>query len=239
MFYYLFHSLPLWTDLPNGSRNVRTFLAGTICYIIMHAYLYSQYGDNNKLIAMFRPYIYYVCAADVIAVAIIYKNYYKRTILDEVSEMITGDAEKPMKAPSAHTNPSVIEVPIQEVSPNTAQPVYSDFNQFGGFMPMMSNPMEMLHELTATMPPLVQSHVVMMDEIVQNNRRDAVTEVPIEEIKETSPLIEEPEDEEITEDAIIDEERDKSEKSGTPQIPHQLEVESDDDSIPIFPKESD
>lgn len=88
MFYYLIHHLPLWSKMANGKRNVRTFLLGTVCYILFHAYLFSAIGSKNPKIVKFRPYIYYLWITDAISMAVLYKKYYKKTILTDVSDLV-------------------------------------------------------------------------------------------------------------------------------------------------------
>ena len=85
MFFYLIHSSPLWIDLENGKRNVRTFLAGIVCYILLHAFLYSSYGSESQLICTFRNYIWYIILADCAAVATLYRMHYGRSILKEIT----------------------------------------------------------------------------------------------------------------------------------------------------------
>lgn len=107
MFYYIIHNLPIWTDLPNGKRNVRTFLLGTVCYILLHALLFSKIGEEKHYIKLFRNYIYYLWAADAIAMAVIYKQFYKKSILSEVGNMIED------VKPSKPVQPAVKQMPTQ------------------------------------------------------------------------------------------------------------------------------
>lgn len=47
-----------------GNNFKSLFLVGSICYIILHAYLFSN--NNNETIQKFRHYIYYLFLADAI-----------------------------------------------------------------------------------------------------------------------------------------------------------------------------
>lgn len=89
MFYYLFHHIPLWKDLPDSKRNIRTFLIGTVMYILFHAFLFSKYSEINHNIKLFRNYIYYLWVADALAMAVIYKTHYKKSILSEATDLLS------------------------------------------------------------------------------------------------------------------------------------------------------
>ena len=82
MFFYLLHISPLWKDLENGKRNVRTFICGTFCYILLHAYMFSA---KNKTVKLLRNYIWYIIMADCAAMAASYRIFYGRSILNELS----------------------------------------------------------------------------------------------------------------------------------------------------------
>lgn len=98
MFFYLIHNLPWGLELENGKRNVRTFLIGSVCYILFHALLYA----NNKnfigmpmlssFLYMIQRYFWWVLIADSIAMSITYKLAYGRSILTELPllEVIGG-----------------------------------------------------------------------------------------------------------------------------------------------------
>ena len=85
MFFYLIHNSPLWKNLENGKRNVKTFITGMICYILLHAYMYSEYDSKNKIIEILRNYIWYIILADCAAMGVTYKLFYGRSILNELS----------------------------------------------------------------------------------------------------------------------------------------------------------
>lgn len=85
MFFYIFHQInKLITDskLSNGARNVRTIIYGGICYILLHAYLNKTNGPLHK----YKEYVYYLLVLDILVMAVVYKTYYGRTILKELTK---------------------------------------------------------------------------------------------------------------------------------------------------------
>lgn len=66
MFYNLVYRSPLWKSLDHNSRNLRVVIAGTVFYIGMHYYIYSNYVDSYQLILDYRKYIYYLFFIDLI-----------------------------------------------------------------------------------------------------------------------------------------------------------------------------
>jgi hypothetical protein len=88
MFYYLIHNLPWGSRLEPGKRNVRTFIIGTVCYIIFHALLYADKLNftpmMSSVVYMIRRYFWWIVLADAVGMAIIYKLYYGRNILTEL-----------------------------------------------------------------------------------------------------------------------------------------------------------
>jgi hypothetical protein len=108
MFYYLFHKLPLWRDLPDSKRNIRTFLLGTIVYILFHAFLFSKYSEINHNIKLYRNYIYYLWVADALGMAVIYKNYHTKNILSE-STLQKQLTKLPQPVVTTNTSKSVFQ----------------------------------------------------------------------------------------------------------------------------------
>lgn len=87
MFCYLIHNLPWGNDLQLGKRNVRTFIMGTVCYILLHALLYASKVNFTPMVSAIvytiRRYFWWIVLADAISMSIIYKLYYGRNILNE------------------------------------------------------------------------------------------------------------------------------------------------------------
>jgi hypothetical protein len=84
MLCYLLHQSPIWKKLPDGKRNTRIMLVGLTFYLFLHA-LTFEYKDKNALTKMINGYFIWFIAIDVFACACIYKLYYGRTILKELS----------------------------------------------------------------------------------------------------------------------------------------------------------
>ena len=88
MFFYLFHNINHSNSSNKvnenyGAKNVRTMVLGGICYIILHAMIFTE---SNPLY-FYGYYIYYMFLLDVSVMAVIYKMYYSRSILNELKEI--------------------------------------------------------------------------------------------------------------------------------------------------------
>ena len=94
---YLLHQSPLWTDLPNGKRNVRIVFMALSMYICLHA-LANGYHGSNFVMRTIRDYFYWILAADIFICACTYKIYYGRTILQELNPYETDKYDE-----STHT----------------------------------------------------------------------------------------------------------------------------------------
>lgn len=77
LLHHLFQILPI-TDL---RRNCLTFLIGSIIYFLLRGYL--QDHNINWITRTFIDWFWYLLAADVVAMGIIYREYYGRSIVEE------------------------------------------------------------------------------------------------------------------------------------------------------------
>src|SRR6185503_12253170 len=109
MFYYLIHNLPWGQQLQPGKRNVRTFITGSVCYILLHALLFANKVNFNPMFSTFvhiiRRYFWWIMLADAISMSITYKLAYGRNILTEIplfqmfGEWFGGRAAPAIQAP--------------------------------------------------------------------------------------------------------------------------------------------
>jgi hypothetical protein len=81
---YLLIQSPLWDSLPNGKRNVRILFLTLTLYILLHSMSF-RYRDSNFLFDTFYGYFYWIFLADVFVCACNYKNYYGRSIINELA----------------------------------------------------------------------------------------------------------------------------------------------------------
>lgn len=65
MFYYIVSKLPAIVSVNDDSRVYKIFIIGSICYVILHAYLFSNIGENIELVKKYRNYIYYLWVLDL------------------------------------------------------------------------------------------------------------------------------------------------------------------------------
>lgn len=80
----LIHLLPFDS---NQNKNLFTFVVGVVLYTIIYSFLGSLKGDNKPFLTMFFNFFLYIILADGFAMAIIYKNFYKITIMGEVKDV--------------------------------------------------------------------------------------------------------------------------------------------------------
>ena len=74
MFYFIVSRLPIISNVEDG-KLFRVFIIGTICYIILHAFLYSGYNEKSEFIKKYRSYFYYMWGADLALTGIIIKIF--------------------------------------------------------------------------------------------------------------------------------------------------------------------
>lgn len=73
MFYFAVSRLPIISNIEDG-KFFRVFIIGTICYIILHAFLYSDY-NNSEFVKKYRSYLYYLWGADLALTGILIKVF--------------------------------------------------------------------------------------------------------------------------------------------------------------------
>jgi hypothetical protein len=89
--------------MENQTRNLTTFLTGVVIYTLFYTYLGSLDFTQNVFLKSLFGFFHYIILADAFAMAVIYKNFYKTTIFNEVRETIGSNTlneevkEKPIK----------------------------------------------------------------------------------------------------------------------------------------------
>ena len=64
MFYFIVNKM--LSIINDDSKTMKVIIIGSMCYIILHAFLFSKYNENSELIQKFRDYIYYLFMADAV-----------------------------------------------------------------------------------------------------------------------------------------------------------------------------
>lgn len=83
-FYYILHSLRSQKSKDtNGQKNTRTFLIGSVLYIILFMVLMHLSLGKNKLFHIFRAGLIMLFIVDAAVMFYIYKSYYGRSITNE------------------------------------------------------------------------------------------------------------------------------------------------------------
>ncbi len=92
MFFYIIHHIHYYLFKINkgeGVINTRTFIFGSILYILLHGLLYSKSFVKYH----FKDYFWWLFVVDIISMGVIYKHYYNDTIFGEVKK-IFGKSNK-------------------------------------------------------------------------------------------------------------------------------------------------
>jgi len=70
--------------VPNGKRNTRILFISLIVYIFLHAILF-ELRETNLICKMLHGYFIWIILSDILLMAVIYKLYYGRYILNELN----------------------------------------------------------------------------------------------------------------------------------------------------------
>lgn len=95
MLWFIIHNfLKNFTSMENQTRNLTTFLTGTVLYVLFYSYAGSFDFIDNPFFKRLFGFFIYIVIADGFAMAILYKNFYKQTIFTEVKETLGSPAHK-------------------------------------------------------------------------------------------------------------------------------------------------
>jgi len=84
MFYFIVSKLPfIYRDDDSRGKLFKIFIIGTLCYIILHAFLYSGYSTGIELIQKYRSYIYYVWGADLLMTSLFTLMFEQKQVQQE------------------------------------------------------------------------------------------------------------------------------------------------------------
>ena len=103
LWFTIHHIMKTFETMENQTRNLTTFLTGVVIYTLFYTYLGSLDFTQNVFLKSLFGFFHYIILADAFAMAVIYKNFYKTTIFNEVRETIGSNTlneevkEKPIK----------------------------------------------------------------------------------------------------------------------------------------------
>ena len=86
-FYFVHHINHYWApnkSKTDGQRNAATFLFGAIAWWMLFAYLHSEAAPSNLIITALKSWFAWLIAIDAATMAILYRTYYNRSIVNEV-----------------------------------------------------------------------------------------------------------------------------------------------------------
>ena len=105
LWFTIHHIMKAFESMENQTRNLTTFLTGVVIYTLFYTYLGSLDFSQNVFLKSLFGFFHYIILADAFAMAVIYKNFYKTTIFNEVRETIGSNS----------LNEPVIKEPIKPV----------------------------------------------------------------------------------------------------------------------------
>ena len=88
LWFTIHHIMKAFESMENQTRNLTTFLTGVVIYTLFYTYLGSLDFSQNVFLKSLFGFFHYIILADAFAMAVIYKNFYKTTIFNEVRETI-------------------------------------------------------------------------------------------------------------------------------------------------------
>lgn len=95
MIWFIIHNiLKSFCSMENQTRNLTTFLTGTVLYALFYSYVGSIDFNSNLFLKRLFGFFIYIVMADGFSMAILYKNFYKQTIFKEVEETIGSNGPK-------------------------------------------------------------------------------------------------------------------------------------------------
>ena len=95
MLWFIIHNfLKNFSSMENQTRNLTTFLTGTVLYVLFYSYAGSFNFIDNPFFKRLFGFFIYIVIADGFAMAILYKNFYKQTIFKEVEETLGSSGPK-------------------------------------------------------------------------------------------------------------------------------------------------
>jgi len=121
--HHLFHAL--FADIMTYIQiNCLTALIGAICYFLTYGYMVEYANGFSRII---KDWWWYICVADISVMAVIYRNYYGRTIIAEVGVDTEDDHwdyneekhryRKKQRLSRSRTTPEITHEPIDDSDP--------------------------------------------------------------------------------------------------------------------------
>lgn len=115
MFYFITSKLPI-ISLSDESRLIKIFIIGTIIYIILHAYLFSNSNKDSEYIVKYGKYMYYLWGADLALLGLT-NNSKSTQNIDESDEEPNNNREQELSKEEIASRLSSIQSNVEQ-APN-------------------------------------------------------------------------------------------------------------------------
>ena len=102
MIFFITHQIiqnliPWNKDTKDSKKNITTFLIGAVLYVFLLSFVnstsYSHIVNSVFFLYTLKNWLLWILAIDVTAMAVVYKCYYKRSIIEELPETL-GEKKK-------------------------------------------------------------------------------------------------------------------------------------------------
>jgi hypothetical protein len=134
MLWFLIHNIfKNFTSMESQTRNLTTFLTGTVLYVLFYSYVGSLDIIHDSFLKRLFGYFICIVMADGFSMALIYKNFYKQTIFTEANQTI-GTSGPKMTATDVE--------PIETVEANVHIPTQNTSES----IPLLNNESEYIDE---------------------------------------------------------------------------------------------
>ena len=133
LWFIIHHIMKAFESMENQTRNLTTFLTGVVIYTLFYTYLGSLDFSQNVFLKSLFGFFHYIILADAFAMAVIYKNFYKTTIFNEVRETIGSNSLNEEVKKETPIKPIKKEKPIKKSN----SPMISNdetFDEMEGFV---------------------------------------------------------------------------------------------------------
>lgn len=86
MIYYTIQQSDIWSNLPNGKRNVRILPIAMCLYLIIQVIAF-EFKDKNKFCEIVRRWLPALIFIDIFCSACLYREHYGRSVLKEFDDL--------------------------------------------------------------------------------------------------------------------------------------------------------
>jgi hypothetical protein len=92
-------------DLTNQTKNLTTFVFGTLLHTMLYSYLGSLNLSASSFMKTMFGFYSHILFVDIVAIGIIYKNYYNESIVSEFTNLVVPIQKQSINIPEPEPEP--------------------------------------------------------------------------------------------------------------------------------------